>query len=570
MTNRPSDPWVDGLTIDQVFRQTACSHPDRMAAIFDESEWQASWSEFEAAVDQAARGLYATGIRPGNHVAVWATNVPEWLILQFATARIGAVLVAINPACRATELAFALRQSDARLLCLVDRFKTSNYLELFRQACPEIESHEAPGQRCQAFPKLQQVVLLRGSTPRWAVAWDTLLERARDVASSAIAEMGKGLHPNDPVNIQFTSGTTGLPKAAMLSHRNLLMNAFYVGQRQHLNHQDRICIPVPFYHCFGCVLGSLCSAVYGSSMIIPSEFFNARQTLQSIEQHRATVLYGVPTMFIAELQDPDLRRFDTSSLRTGIMAGAPCPVEIMRQVMHELGAREMTIAYGLTEASPVLTQTGTDDPIEWRVETVGRPLPGVEIKIVDPQTGAALPDGQSGELCSRGHGIMIGYYNDPQATGQAIDPDGWLHSGDLAVRQSDGYFRITGRIKDMVIRGGENIYPREIEEFLFTHPDIEMASVVGVPDPEFGEEVCAWIKLKPGRNLTADQLREWCRQHISRQKVPRYIKLVEEFPQTVTGKIRKFRIREMMARELSLAGQSAGRHDSPVGNNAAT
>ena len=379
-----------------------------------------------------------------------------------------------------------------------------------------------------------------------------MLEQSASVGAEQVSQIAASVSAGDPVNIQYTSGTTGQPKAAMLSHRNLLMNAFYVGQRQQLTHRDRICIPVPFYHCFGCVLGTLCSTVYGAGMIVPAEFFNARQTLQAIERHRATAIYGVPTMFIAELQDPELDRFDTRCLRTGIMAGAPCPVEVMQQVMQKLGASELTIAYGLTEASPVLTQTRTDDPIDLRVETVGQALPGVKIKIIDPETGATLNDPQPGELCSQGHGTMIGYYNNPQATREAIDSDGWLHSGDLAIRQPDGYFRITGRIKDMVIRGGENIYPREIEEFLFSHPDVAQVSVVGVPDAKFGEEVCAWVKLKSGRQLDAESLQDYCRQNLSRQKVPHYIKFVEEFPQTATGKIQKFKIRQAMIEELGL------------------
>ncbi len=547
-----SNAWVDGLTIDQVLRKTAGEFANQRAIVFDQPNWQRSWSEFEREVDRAAKGLMAIGIKPCDHVAVWATNVPQWVILQFATARIGAVLVALNPACRVHELAFALKQSDALALFLIDRFKTTNYIDLFRQTCPGIDQDDS-GQSCYAgFPKLRQIVLLRGDVPKWAISWDQMLEQSASVAAEQVSQIATNVSAGDPVNIQYTSGTTGQPKAAMLSHRNLLMNAFYVGQRQNLTHRDRICIPVPFYHCFGCVLGTLCSAVYGAGMIVPAEFFNARQTLQAIERHRATAIYGVPTMFIAELQDSEFERFDTRCLRTGIMAGAPCPVEVMKQVMYKLGASELTIAYGLTEASPVLTQTRTDDPVEMRVETVGQALPGVKIKIIDPETGATLNDQQPGELCSQGHGTMIGYYNNPQATREAIDSDGWLHSGDLAIRQPDGYFRITGRIKDMVIRGGENIYPREIEEFLFSHPDVAQVSVVGVPDAKFGEEVCAWVKLKSGRQLDAESLQDYCRENLSRQKVPYYIKFVDEFPQTATGKIQKFKIRKAMIEELGL------------------
>lgn len=546
-------PWVEGKTIDQVFRETVRQFPDQLAAVFCEPGWQKSWRELDREVDRAARGLMAMGLGKGDHVAVWATNVPEWLVLQFATARIGAVLVAINPACRAHELAYALKQSDAKALFLIDRFKSSNYLSLLRQACSLTETTAEKDFDCGAFPLLRSVVVLRGEVPEWACSEADFLHRgkAADLPPTDLA--AHHLSPEDPINIQFTSGTTGLPKATMLSHRNLLMNAFYVGTRQKLTSRDRICVPVPFYHCFGCVLGSLCSAVHGAAMIIPAEFFNARKTLEAVAQHQATALYGVPTMFIAELQEWERSLPNTDSLRTGIMAGAPCPMELMEQVMERFGARELTIAYGLTEASPVLTQTCTDDPIRLRVETVGQALPGVELRIIDPRTGDELPNGQQGELCSRGHGTMIGYYNDPEATANAIDSNGWLHSGDLATRDADGYVRITGRIKEMVIRGGENIFPREIESFLFAHPEIEDAAVVGVPDEKYGEELCAWIKPVPGTRLTADQVRDYCRQHISHQKVPRYIRLVDEFPLTVTGKIQKFRIRDAMIRELGLA-----------------
>jgi fatty-acyl-CoA synthase len=363
------------------------------------------------------------------------------------------------------------------------------------------------------------------------------------------------LLPDEPINIQYTSGTTGFPKAATLSHRNLLLNAYYVGECQRLTAADRICIPVPFYHCFGCVMGTLCAAVYGAAMIVPAESFQAAATLEAIERERATSIYGVPTMFIAQLQDESFVGRDLASLRTGIMAGSPCPIEIMRQVIDRMGVREVTIAYGQTEASPVITQTRTDDPIELRVETVGRPLPGVEVQLVDPATGRKLGDNEPGELCARGHGVMIGYYKNPAATAAAIDAEGWLHTGDLALRRPNGYYSITGRIKDLVIRGGENIYPREIEEFLYTHPAIEQASVVGVPDSKYVEELCAWVKLKPGARLDEEELRKFCRDNLAHYKAPRYIRFVGEFPQTVTGKIQKFKIREQMIAELGLKEQ---------------
>jgi fatty-acyl-CoA synthase len=545
-------PWVDGLTIGQVLARTAEQHPDRDALIFPAAGVRLNYWQFHRAVYEAAKGMMALGVGKGQHVAVWATNVPEWVILQFATARIGAVLVTINPAYRPHELKYVLRQSDAVALFLVDHFKTSDYFAMLAEVCPELE-HASPGTlRSAEFPKLRHVIAIKGATPAGATAWYEMLDRGRCIDASDLQLSESQPRATDPINIQYTSGTTGFPKAATLSHRNLLMNAYYVGQCQRFTVDDRISIPVPFYHCFGCVLGTLCAAVYGAAMIVPAEYFNARATLDAIEQERATAIYGVPTMFIAELQDETFASRDLSSLRTGIMAGSPCPIEIMKQVTGRMGVRELTIAYGLTEASPVITQSRTDDPLELRVETVGRPIPGVEVKIIDPATGAVLPDNQQGELCARGHCVMLGYYNDPAATAAAIDAEGWLHTGDLALRQPNGYYRITGRIKDMVARGGEKIFPREVEEFLFTHPAIEQAAVVGVPDAKFVEELCAWIKLKPGTALTEDELRSYCRGKLAHYKVPRYIKFVDAFPQTVTGKIQKFKIRETMMAELGL------------------
>jgi fatty-acyl-CoA synthase len=382
-----------------------------------------------------------------------------------------------------------------------------------------------------------------------------MLQRGKSIRSAQLDDVSRRLDPSQPINIQYTSGTTGFPKAATLSHRNLLLNGYYTGMCQALSADDRICIPVPFYHCFGCVLGTICAVVHGSTMVVPAESFNAEATLDAIEKERATALYGVPTMFIAQLQHPSLAGRDLSSLRTGVMAGAPCPIEVMRQVIDVLGAREVTIGYGLTEASPIITQSRNTDTIELRVETVGRLLPGVEAKIIDPATGKSLGDNQQGELCARGHGIMIGYYKNPEATDAAIDKDGWLRSGDLAMRLSNGYYRITGRIKDMVIRGGENIYPAEIEEFLFQHPAVEQSAVVGVPDKKFGEELCAWVKLKAGCACQEEEIRQFCRTSLAHFKVPRYVKFVDSFPQTVTGKIQKFKIRELMIEEHQLEVQ---------------
>jgi fatty-acyl-CoA synthase len=548
-------PWVDGLTIGQVLEQTAERRGDADCLVFPAANFRMSFRQFRDQVRRTARGLLALGIGPGDHVAIWATNVPEWVILQFATAEIGAVLVTVNPAYRPFELKYVLEQSDAAALFLVRSFKTSNYFEMLAHVCPELADAD-PGQlSSQQFPMLQSVVAIDDRPLQGALSWNEMLDRGESVDDAELDIAAATLHPDQKINIQYTSGTTGFPKAATLSHRNLLLNAYYIGECQRMTADDRICIPVPFYHCFGCVLGTLCGAVYGAAMIVPAESFNATATLDAIEKERATAIYGVPTMFIAQLEDETLEGRDLSSLRTGIMAGSPCPIEVMRKVIDKLGAREVTIAYGQTEASPVVTQTRTDDPLELRVETVGRPIPGVEAKIIDPETGAELGDNQQGEFCSRGHVVMIGYYKDEEATRRAIDKDGWLHSGDLAIRLPNGYYKITGRIKDMVIRGGENIYPREIEEFLFQHEAVEQAAVVGVPDAKYGEELCAWIRLKgglEGSEQLADELRQCCRANLAHFKVPRYIRFVDQYPQTVTGKIQKFKIREAMIEELGL------------------
>lgn len=548
-------PWVDGLTIGQVLSETARRFGEREALVFPQLGRRWTWRQFADDVDAAAQGLLSLGIQTGEHVALWATNVPQWVLLQFATARIGAVLVNINPAYRPFELQYVLAQSDAVALFLVDQFKTSNYFAMLAEVCPEIGSAAAGQVNSPRYPKLRNIVAIHGQPPAGLLLWDAMVERGRQIDHRDLDRLAARLQPHQPINIQYTSGTTGFPKAAMLSHRNLLLNAYHVGGCQRFTERDRLCIPVPFYHCFGCVLGTLACAVYGTTMIIPAEYFQAGPTLDAIEREQATAVYGVPTMYIAQLQDPSLAGRKIHSLRTGIMSGAPCPIEVMRQVIDKLGPQELTIAYGQTEASPVITQTRTEDPLELRVETVGRPLPDVEVKIVDPATGSDLPDNQQGELCTRGHLVMLGYYHNPEATATAIDKDGWLHTGDLAVRLPNGYYKITGRLKDMVIRGGENVYPREIEEFLFTHPSVEQVAVVGVPDPKYGEELCAWIKLKAGCTSTIDDIRAFCKAQLAHYKVPKYVKFVDVFPQTVTGKIQKFKMRDSMKDELGLAEQ---------------
>ncbi|MEX0820376.1 MAG: AMP-binding protein, partial [Pirellulaceae bacterium] len=545
-------PWVDGLTIGQTLRDMARQYPDEDAFVFCNPFERMSWSEFDAEVDRVARGLLALGFQTGDHFGVWGTNVPAWVLLQFATARLGVVLVTINPAYRSNELRYALRQSEVRGLALIDAFKSSNFFDMLQETCPELATAPPGELHSETFPKLQWIVTMRGKRLPGALSWEELLYRADEVSHERLDEVIAGLDPSDAINIQYTSGTTGQPKGATLSHCNLLLNAYYAGACQRLTHADRICIPVPLYHCFGCVLGSLCCVVHGSAMVFPAEGFQAGETLAAIEQQRCTAIYGVPTMFIAQLEHEDYARRDLSSLRTGIMAGSPCPIELMKRVTQEMGASEITIGYGQTEASPLITQTRTDDPLELRVGTVGKPIPGFEAKIVDVETGQELGDGQPGELCGRGHGVMLGYYNMPDKTAEAIDGDGWLHTGDLALREPNGYYRITGRLRDMIIRGGENIYPREIEERLYQHPAVEDVQVVGVPDRRFGEEVLAWVKFKQGQTATEHELRDFCRESLAHFKVPHYWKFVDGFPTTVTGKIQKFKIREQAIEELGL------------------
>ncbi len=559
MTKTPeSTPWVDGKTFGQVLSETAARAGDRPAAFFPDRRYNATYAEFDRLVTEAARGFMALGIERGDHVAIWATNWPQWVITQFATARIGAVLVNINPAYRPAELEYVLKQSDAKLLVTIDRFKTSDYVEMISGLLPELAGSRPCELTSAKYPRLGGVVFLGGSpAPPGMLPWDEMIGRGNPVSDHALAERERTCTPADPVNMQYTSGTTGFPKGALLSHRNLLLNAYYSGACQQLTSDDRVCIPVPFYHCFGCVLGTLCCVVYGAAMVVPADYFEPGKTLDAIEQCGATSLYGVPTMFITQLEHPSYAVRKLTTLRTGIMAGSPCPIELMKRVTGEMGARELTIAYGLTEFSPVITQTRTNDPLEKRVETVGKPLPGVEVKIIDAASGATLPPGQPGELCARGHGTMIGYYNMPEATAKAIDADGYLHTGDLSVETPDGYFKITGRLKDMIIRGGENVYPREVEEFLYSHPKIEEVQVVGVPDATYGEELAAWIKLKAGQDATADEIRQFCRGQIAHYKVPRYIKFVTAYPMTVTGKIQKFKMREMMVEELGLQAAAA-------------
>jgi fatty-acyl-CoA synthase len=545
-------PWVDGLTFGQVLAKTSQQHPDQDALVFPQFGYRRSYGEFSADVQEVARALMAIGVQPGEHVGIWATNRPPWVLLQFAAASIGAVLVNINPAYRAHELEYVLNQADITTLLLIDQFKSSNFFEILGNVCPEL-SGSWPGElRSKACPRLRHVISITQSKNPGMLSWDQFRGRARIISSGELDRRQQSIRAEDVVNIQYTSGTTGFPKGAMLTHRNLLLNAYYVGQRLRFSDRDRLCIPVPFYHCFGCVMGTLLCAVYGSAMVIPAESFDPLATLQAVQDERCTGLYGVPTMFIAELNHPRFSEFDLSTLRTGVMAGSPCPVEVMRQVIDKMGAREITIAYGLTEASPVITQTEATDSLEHRVGTVGRVLPGLEVRIANPGTAGEAAPGEAGELMVRGHGVMKGYYKKEPETKAAITTDGWLHTGDLALETPDGYYRITGRIKDLIIRGGENVYPREIEEFLYSHPEIADVQVVGLPDQQFGEEVCAWIRLKPGAALTESEVKSYCKGKIAYYKIPRYVVFVAEYPTTVTGKVQKFKLRDMGIKRFGL------------------
>ena len=549
--------------IGDVLDWQAARFADRDALVNVETGERYTYAEFRDEVERVARGLMALGIRRGHHVSVWATNYSEWVLTQFATAKIGAVMVNVNPAYRTHELAYVLNQSEANAMILIGRFRNSDYAAMLNEVVPDLKDSNPGELRSSRFPYLRNVIHISphddgadAETPAGMWAWDEVVAKHTQVSQEQLAARQAECRPDDPINIQYTSGTTGNPKGAMLTHHNLVSNGLYVGDAIELTENDRLCVPVPFYHCFGCVMGNLGCITHGSAIIIASEHFDPLKTLQALEWERCTALYGVPTMFIAQLGHADFDSFDLTPLRTGIMAGSPCPIEVMRQVIDRMGADQMTIAYGQTEASPVITQTLTTDSIERRVSTVGKALPGVEARVVDPETGQVVGPDVQGELQTRSSMVMRGYYNMPEATAAAIDGEGWLHTGDLATVDVDGYYKITGRLKDMIIRGGENVYPREIEEFLYTHPKISDVQVIGVPDERFGEEIMAWVMLKPGESADAEEIREFCQGRIAHFKIPRYVKVTAEFPMTVTGKIQKFRMREMAVEELDLQAAS--------------
>jgi fatty-acyl-CoA synthase len=548
-------PPLWGCTIGEALDRTASLHPSQLALVARHQQLRYTYREFLAAVEQAARGFLRLGVQKGDRAGIWATNYAEWVITQFATAKIGAILVTVNPAYRAAELEYALRQSECSTLLLIPGFRDCDYVGTLASICPESTTSDPGDLRSGKFPYLRNLILIggpMGSPVPGMFAWTDLLEMGSGVAIEALREREATLDCDDPINIQYTSGTTGFPKGAMLTHHNIVNNGWLVGAAMKLTHHDRLAIPVPFYHCFGMVLGNMVSVVAGAGMVLPAPHFSALATLEAVEAERCTALHGVPTMFIAELEHPEFQRFDLSTLRTGIMAGSPCPIEIMKRVVAEMHCREMTIAYGLTETSPVVTQTTTDDPLEMRVGSVGKPMPHTEIKIIDPLTGHLVPRGEPGELCARGYMVMKGYYQNPEATRRAIDESAWLHSGDIATMDGNGYCRITGRVKDMICRGGENIYPREIEEFLYTHPGIADVQVIGVPDCKYVEQVAAWIKLKEGVAPSEEDITTFCKGRIADFKIPRYIKFVDSFPMTVTGKIQKFKMREASIKEWGL------------------
>ncbi len=535
--------------IGDAFDATVARFPDREALVVHHQALRYTWRQLGDAVDQHARALLALGVQPGDRLGIWAPNCAEWCITQFASAKVGAILVNINPAYRSSELDYALGQSGCRWVICADAFKTSDYHAMLQGLLPGLASSQPGALICERFPELRGVVSLALSPPPGFLAWNALQARAEVVSGEALAARQAQLHCDDPINIQYTSGTTGFPKGATLSHSNILNNGYMVGESLGLTEHDRLVVPVPLYHCFGMVMANLGCMTHGSALIYPSDAFDPLATLRAVAQEKATALYGVPTMFIAELDHPQRSEFDLSSLRTGIMAGATCPIEVMRRVIGEMHMAEVQIAYGMTETSPVSLQTGAADDLERRVTSVGRTQPRLESKVVDTE-GNTVPRGEIGELCTRGYSVMLGYWNNPKATAESIDVDGWMHTGDLAMMDEHGYVCIVGRSKDMIIRGGENIYPRELEEFFFTHPAVADVQVIGVPCSKYGEEIVAWVRLHPGHTASEAELREWAKARIAHFKVPRYFRFVDAFPMTVTGKVQKFRMREISVEEL--------------------
>lgn len=543
-------------TLGAFFDDMVERFPDREALVVVHQQRRYTYRQLQAEVNRLASALLKLGLVPGDRVGIWSHNNTEWVLMQLATAKVGLILVNINPAYRTAEVDYALNKVACRALVTMPSFKTSDYLAMLRELAPEW-AHARAGEPLLAerLPHLEHVFWIdvagQGPDEAGIARFSELLARG-DADDPAVAQAAADLSNGDAINIQFTSGTTGFPKGATLTHRNILNNGFFIGEAMKLSEQDRLCIPVPLYHCFGMVLGNLAVLTHGGCIVYPNDGFDPLTVLQTVQDEKCTGLHGVPTMFIAELDHPRFKEFDLSTLRTGIMAGSPCPVEVMKRVQADMNMTEVTIAYGMTETSPVSAQSSTDTPLDKRVSTVGLVQPHLEIKVIDPDTGETVPRGQRGEYCTRGYSVMQGYWEDAERTAEAIDADGWMHTGDLAVMDAEGYVNIVGRIKDMVIRGGENIYPREIEEFLYRHPKIQDVQVVGVPDARYGEELCAWIIAKPGQAPTEEEIRDFCKGQIAHYKIPRYIKFVDEFPMTVSGKIQKFKIRDAMTEELGL------------------
>ena len=549
-----SDTPLKGQTIGDSFDETVARFPDRDALLSLHQGLRYTWQELQQTVNQAARALLALGVKKGDRVGIWSPNCAEWAITQFATAKIGAILVNINPSYRTHELEYALNQSGTSTLILQGKFKTSDYVATLAELVPEVHNGTPDSLQSAKLPELKRMVCLDAERALPGMLnWQSMLAYADGTSEKQLSEIQATLQFDEPINIQYTSGTTGAPKGATLSHHNILNNGLFVGRTMAFTEQDRVVIPVPLYHCFGMVMGNLGCMTHGAAMIYPGDGFDPEATLKAVSEEKATALYGVPTMFIAELEHASFAQYDLSTLRTGIMAGSICPIEVMRKVIDKMNMQDVTICYGMTETSPVSLQTQTDAPLDKRVTTVGTIHPHLEIKLVSPETGAIVPRGETGELCTRGYSVMLGYWENEEATTKAIDSAGWMHTGDLATMDDEGYVSIVGRIKDLIIRGGENIYPREVEDFLYTHPAISDVQVIGVPDEKYVEEVMAWVKLGEGQHLTADELKEFCKGKIAHYKIPRYVKFVDEFPMTVTGKIQKFKMREEATHELGLA-----------------
>jgi fatty-acyl-CoA synthase len=548
-----SEKPLIGQTLGEYFDAAAQRWAGSDALIVRQQNLRWTYRELRQRVDAFAAGLLTLGLQPGDRVGIWSPNNSEWVITQFATAKAGLILVNINPSYRLAELEYALNKVGCKALITATALKSSDYIAMLNQLAPELAVCRPGELRAARLPDLRTVIRIGGSSPGM-LAFDDVPGLGTDAERQRLLEIGAELQFDDPINIQFTSGTTGFPKGATLTHHNILNNGYFIGETMHLTGRDRICIPVPLYHCFGMVLGNLACITHGSAMVYPGEAFDPLAVLATVQDERCTGLYGVPTMFIAELGHAEFKRFDLTSLRTGIMAGSPCPTEVMKRVVGEMHMRDVTICYGMTETSPVSFQTAADDPLEKRVGSVGRIHPHVEVKVVD-SAGRIVPPGMPGELCTRGYSVMRGYWNDAEKTAEAIDDGRWMHTGDLATLDEDGYCNIVGRIKDMVIRGGENIYPREIEEFLYRHPKVQDVQVIGVPDAKYGEELCAWIRLKSEQQASAEDIREFCKDQIAHYKIPRYVKFVDSFPMTVTGKIQKYLMREQMKRELGLSDE---------------